>query len=49
MVNPDQTFPLLIQQALASNLSQWIGNASEVVHIDFHTGLGRWGTYKLLL
>lgn len=37
------------QEILASNLSQWVGNTSEVVHIDFHTGLGGWGTYKLLL
>ena len=40
--------PSKTQEILASNLPQWIGN-SEVVHIDFHTGLGRWGTYKLLL
>ncbi|MEG4814085.1 M14 family metallopeptidase [Microcoleus sp. K5-D4] len=40
--------PSKTQEILASNLPQWIGNASEVVHIDFHTGLGRWGTYKLL-
>lgn len=41
--------PSKTQQILASNLSHWIGNASEVIHIDFHTGLGPWGTYKLLL
>ena len=41
--------PSKTQEILASNLPQWIGNASEVVHIDFHTGLGRSGTYKLLL
>jgi hypothetical protein len=41
--------PSRTQEVLASNLPQWIGNASGVVHIDFHTGLGRWGTYKLLL
>ncbi|WP_333312367.1 MULTISPECIES: DUF2817 domain-containing protein [unclassified Microcoleus] len=41
--------PSKTQEILASNLPQWIGNASEVLHIDFHTGLGRWGTYKLLL
>lgn len=37
------------QEILAANLPQWIGNASEVLHIDFHTGLGKRGTYKLLL
>jgi len=37
------------QEILSKNLPEWIGNASEVIHIDFHTGLGQWGTYKLLL
>jgi len=37
------------QEILAANLAQWIGNTSEVLHIDFHTGLGKLGTYKLLL
>ncbi|MCU0545693.1 MAG: M14 family metallopeptidase [Oscillatoriaceae cyanobacterium Prado104] len=41
--------PSKTQEILSSNLPQWIGNASDVVHIDFHTGLGGWGTYKLLL
>jgi hypothetical protein len=41
--------PSKIQEILAANLTQWIGNASEVLHIDFHTGLGKWGIYKLLL
>ena len=37
--------PSKIQEVLAENLSQWIGNTSEVLHLDFHTGLGKWGTY----
>jgi len=37
------------QEILSQNLPEWIGNSSEVIHIDFHTGLGRSGTYKLLL
>jgi len=41
--------PSKTQEILAANLPQWIGNASEVLHIDFHTGLGKQGTYKLLL
>ena len=41
--------PSKTQQILSANLPRWIGNASEVIHVDFHTGLGRWGTYKLLL
>lgn len=41
--------PSKTQEILASNLPKWIGSSSEVVHIDFHTGLGKWGSYKLLL
>jgi hypothetical protein len=41
--------PSKTQEILASNLPQWIGNASQVTHIDFHTGLGLCGTYKLVL
>ena len=41
--------PSKTQEILASNLPKWVGSSSEVVHIDFHTGLGKWGTYKLLL
>jgi hypothetical protein len=29
-------------------MTSWIGPATSVVHIDFHTGLGPWGTYKIL-
>lgn len=36
------------QKILSANLPAWIGSASQVTHIDFHTGLGKWGTYKLL-
>jgi Protein of unknown function (DUF2817) len=35
--------------ALRERLREWIGPAAVAVHLDFHTGLGRWGTYKLLL
>ncbi len=40
--------PSETQQILVENLSSWIGNVSEVLHIDLHTGLGKWETYKLL-
>jgi Protein of unknown function (DUF2817) len=40
--------PSKTQQILAENLASWIGGASEVIHIDLHTGLGQWGAYKLL-
>lgn len=32
---------------LEKNIQNWIGDAQKVIHIDFHTGLGTWGTYKL--
>lgn len=41
--------PSKTQEILAYGLPKWIGRSSEVMHIDFHTGLGKWGTYKLLL
>ena len=34
---------------LAANLPRWLGNATDVVHIDFHTGLGKKATYKLFI
>jgi len=41
---PSQTY-----QILDAHLREWIGNAQDVVHLDLHTGLGRKGTYKLLI
>jgi hypothetical protein len=41
--------PSKTQEILSENLAQWIGEVSEVIHVDFHTGLGYWGAYKLLL
>jgi hypothetical protein len=35
--------------ALKERFREWVGPAERAVHLDFHTGLGRWGTYKLLL
>jgi hypothetical protein len=32
-----------------SSIRRWLGGAQRAVHIDFHTGLGPFGTYKLLL
>ncbi len=34
---------------LRASLPDVIGEAIEVVHLDFHTGLGRWGECELLL
>lgn len=41
--------PSVTMQILDERLPQWIGKAKDVLHIDLHTGLGRWGTYKLLV
>ena len=31
------------------NCVHWVGQSDDIVHIDFHTGLGPFGSYKLLL
>lgn len=36
-------------QVVYENCEAWIGFAAKIVHIDFHTGLGAFGSYKLLL
>ena len=33
---------------VADHMHDWLGNPEEVIHLDFHTGLGRSTTYKLL-
>ena len=40
--------PGAAQQMLAEQLHGWIGPARRVLHLDFHTGLGPWATYRLL-
>jgi hypothetical protein len=34
---------------VAQHLERWIGSAAEVVHLDLHTGLGRWSKLTLLV
>ncbi len=34
---------------IVSNFQKWVGSARHVVHIDFHSGLGAFAEYKLLL
>jgi hypothetical protein len=41
---PSPTF-----RVLEEHFPRWIGDAPSVLAIDFHTGLGRWATYQLLL
>jgi hypothetical protein len=38
-----------VRRILDENLPRWMSEARSVLHVDFHTGLGAWGTYKLLL
>ena len=36
-------------RVIAAHLPRWLGGARRVVHLDFHTGLGAWGRWKLLI
>jgi hypothetical protein len=40
--------PSTARRLLEAHLGRWIGGSSRVLHLDLHTGLGRWATYKLL-
>ena len=41
--------PCQSARIIQENIRQWIGQASNVVHLDLHTGLGKRGACKLLL
>ena len=41
--------PCKSTQLVYKNCDSWIGTSQRIVHIDFHSGLGSFGTYKLLL
>jgi hypothetical protein len=41
--------PTAANRLLSEHLDGWLEGCREVVHLDFHTGLGPWGTCKLLL
>lgn len=41
--------PCKSTQIVYENCDSWIGQSDQIVHIDFHTGLGAFGAYKLLL
>jgi len=41
--------PSTTHLALRERFREWAGPADRAVHLDFHSGLGRWGSYKLLL
>jgi hypothetical protein len=39
--------PSQTQRILQAHLPRWLGLAARVIHLDLHTGLGKWGTYQL--
>ena len=39
--------PAQTQQILAAPFRSWLGKAQQVIHLDLHSGLGKWGTYQL--
>jgi len=41
--------PSRTQQVLGENMPRWLRGCKQVVHLDFHTGLGRLGACKLLI
>ena len=41
--------PSPAQQIFREHLSTWLAEARRIIHLDYHTGLGPFGTYKLLL
>lgn len=41
--------PCATQRLLAEHLAPHWEPAEEVIHVDIHTGLGSWGSYKLLI
>lgn len=41
--------PSRTQQLLSAHMPRWLAGSTAVVHLDFHTGLGRSGACKLLI
>lgn len=41
--------PSATHRILAEHYARWAGQSERVLHLDLHTGLGPWGTYKLLV
>ena len=39
--------PAQTQRILTAHLRSWLGKAQQVIHLDLHSGLGKWGTYQL--
>lgn len=41
--------PSQAMEVIRKNCNQWIGSTQTVLHVDFHSGLGAFGKYKLML
>lgn len=41
--------PSQMSEILAAHFDDWIGNARQVVHLDIHSGLGKWAQCRLLI
>jgi hypothetical protein len=41
--------PSFVQRLMAAEFDRWLSGSEMVMHLDFHTGLGKWGTDKLLI
>lgn len=41
--------PSQAMKIIREHCQQWVGSASHVLHVDFHSGLGTFGDYSLLL
>ncbi len=41
--------PSQLVAILQENLPRWLEHSTKIVHLDYHTGLGCWGKYDLLI
>ena len=41
--------PVRSHRIFSEHFTGWLGDARDIMHIDFHTGLGRHGTYQMLI
>ena len=41
--------PSRAMEVIGENCDQWIGSAQKILHVDFHSGLGDFGEYRLML
>ncbi|NEO97176.1 MAG: DUF2817 domain-containing protein [Symploca sp. SIO2E9] len=39
--------PAKSTQIIQAALPQWVSSAQQIIHLDFHTGLGKWANYEL--